>query len=86
MRPAQPLSAPEAAFLGLEPRDGIAVASYAGTITFGIQTDRDVIPDPAQLRDDLAAAFERLRTAATGHSALAADGAPRISPLQPRAS
>ncbi|HET7502525.1 MAG TPA: wax ester/triacylglycerol synthase family O-acyltransferase [Kofleriaceae bacterium] len=42
---------------------GIAVASYAGTMTFGIQTDRAVIPDAGPLRDDLAAAFEELRAA-----------------------
>lgn len=43
---------------------GIAVASYAGDMTFGIHTDRAVIPDVESLRDDLAAAFEELRAAA----------------------
>jgi hypothetical protein len=65
---------------------GIAVASYAGTMTFGIQTDREVIPDAAQLRDDLAAAFELLRTAATSRTTLAVDGAPRVQPMHPQAS
>jgi diacylglycerol O-acyltransferase / wax synthase len=65
---------------------GIAVASYAGTMTFGIQTDRDVIPDAAQLRDDLAAAFELLRTAATSRTTLAFDGAPRVQPMHPQVS
>lgn len=44
---------------------GIAVASYAGALTFGIQTDRAVIPEVDRLRDDLAAAFDELLRAAT---------------------
>ena len=44
---------------------GIAVASYAGTVNFGLQADREVLPDLAALRDDLAAAFDAL-LAATG--------------------
>lgn len=43
---------------------GIAIASYAGELTFGIQTDRAVIPDADRFRDDLAAAFDELRAAA----------------------
>jgi WS/DGAT/MGAT family acyltransferase len=42
---------------------GVAVASYAGDMTFGIHTDRAVIPDIDVLRDDLAAAFDELRAA-----------------------
>ena len=44
---------------------GIAVASYAGSMTFGIQVDRAVIADVGQVRDDLAAAFEALLEAAS---------------------
>ncbi|HEU0032554.1 MAG TPA: wax ester/triacylglycerol synthase domain-containing protein [Kofleriaceae bacterium] len=43
---------------------GIAVASYARSLTFGIQTDHAVIPDATRVRDHLAAAFEALRDAA----------------------
>jgi hypothetical protein len=43
---------------------GIAVASYAGTVSFGLQADREVVPDLAVLRDDLAAAFDALLAAA----------------------
>ncbi|MGE5184036.1 MAG: wax ester/triacylglycerol synthase domain-containing protein [Acidobacteriota bacterium] len=39
---------------------GVAVASYAGSLTFGLQADRDVIPDLAPLREDLAASFAEL--------------------------
>ena len=47
---------------------GIAVASYAGALTFGLQADRAVVPNVADLRDDLAAAFTTLcRAAATEH-------------------
>ncbi len=42
---------------------GIAVASSAGALTFGLQVDRRVIGDVAQLRDDLAAAFDELSAA-----------------------
>lgn len=55
---------------------GIAVASYAGDLTFGIQTDREVIPDPGQLRDDIAAAFAELRAAPGVSTALSAPAAP----------
>lgn len=44
---------------------GIAVASYAGTVSIGLHADREVVPDLAVLRDDLAAAFDAL-LAATG--------------------
>jgi diacylglycerol O-acyltransferase len=43
---------------------GVAVASYAGTITFGIHVDRAVIANVGQLRDDLGAAFRTLLEAA----------------------
>ncbi len=43
---------------------GVAVASYAGMMTFGLQADHEVIADLAPLRDDLAAAFAELVTAA----------------------
>jgi hypothetical protein len=43
---------------------GIAVASYAGTMTFGFQVDQAVIADAGQVRDDFAAAFESLLDAA----------------------
>jgi WS/DGAT/MGAT family acyltransferase len=43
---------------------GIAVASYAGALVFGLQTDRRVVPDVDRLRDDLAVAFDALRDAA----------------------
>ena len=42
---------------------GIAVASYAGAMTFGIQADRAVIPELDRLRNDLIAAFDDLRDA-----------------------
>jgi len=44
---------------------GIAAASYAGTMTFGIQVDRAVIADVGEVRDDLAAAFDALLEAAS---------------------
>ena len=50
---------------------GIAVASYAGALTFGIQTDRVVIPDVCQFRDDLAAALDELCAAARAMSTTA---------------
>jgi len=40
---------------------GIAVASYAGALSFGVQADRAIMPDVAAFRDELAAAFEELR-------------------------
>ena len=43
----------------------IAVASYAGTMTFGLQVDRAVIADIGPVRDDLVAAFDALRDAAS---------------------
>ncbi len=43
---------------------GFAVASYAKALTFGIQVDRAVIPDPAPLRDHLAAELDALAAAA----------------------
>ena len=42
----------------------IAVASYAGALTFGLQADRSVVPELAELRDDLADSFDTLRRAA----------------------
>jgi len=60
---------------------GIAAASYAGTMTFGIHADREVIHDAGQLRDDLAAAFDALRDAAArkpGAPARPPDGAPQV--------
>lgn len=59
---------------------GIAVASYAGQLVFGLQADRRVVPDVDRLRDDLAAALDALRDAAT--RALAA--APTAVPAAPR--
>ncbi|HEU4727465.1 MAG TPA: wax ester/triacylglycerol synthase domain-containing protein [Kofleriaceae bacterium] len=59
---------------------GIAVASYAGTMTFGIQTDHAVIPDAGQLRDDLAASFEELRGAAAGPPVIGPR--PAVQPMQ----
>jgi len=41
----------------------IAIASYAGMLTFGVQADRAVVPDVAAFRDDLVAAFDALRAA-----------------------
>jgi len=64
---------------------GIAVASYAGMLTFGIQTDRAVIPDVEQFRDDLAAAFETLRGAAQREARVASLAMPittAVTPLQ----
>lgn len=69
--PTQPLSLLDAKLTRIVPivnlwphqSLGIAVASYAGDMTFGIQTDRAVIPDVDLLRDDLAAAFDELRAA-----------------------
>jgi hypothetical protein len=69
--PAQSLSLLDAKltrivpFVNLWPHQslGVAVASYAGDMTFGIHTDRAVIPDVDLLRDDLAAAFDELRAA-----------------------
>jgi WS/DGAT/MGAT family acyltransferase len=42
---------------------GIAVASYADTLSFGLQADRTALPDLAAIRDDLAAAFDALLVA-----------------------
>jgi hypothetical protein len=53
---------------------GIAVASYAGSVFFGLQADRATVPDLAALRDDLAAAFDAL-VAAAGSPLPAAAGA-----------
>jgi hypothetical protein len=44
---------------------GIAVASYAGIMSFGIQVDRAVIAEVGDVRDDLAAAFDALLAAAS---------------------
>lgn len=48
--------------VNLWPHQGlaIAVASYAGTMTFGFQVDRAVIADAGPVRDDFAAAFQAL--------------------------
>ena len=43
---------------------GIALASYAGELVFGLQADRRVVPDLDRLRDDLAAALDALHEAA----------------------
>lgn len=61
---------------------GVAVASYAGAMTFGLQADRQVIPEPelAQLRDDLAAAFDALHMAAQRAPATAPARAPSAFP------
>lgn len=56
---------------------GIAVASYAGDMTFGLQTDRAVIPDAGVLRDDIAAVFEELRAAVPQ----ASSGRPANAPM-----
>lgn len=43
---------------------GIAIGSYAGTITLSVDADRAVMPDPAPFIDDLAQSFDELRAAA----------------------
>lgn len=55
---------------------GIAVASYAGQLVFGLQADRRVVADIDRLRDDLAAALDALREAAPAVTA-----APPLSAL-----
>lgn len=45
---------------------GIAVASYADMLTFGLQGDRAVLPDLDALRAHLAASFDELRALAGG--------------------
>lgn len=65
---------------------GIAVASYAGALVFGLHADRRVVPDVDQLRDDLAAAFDALRDAAirTPRAApIAPPGLARVRPMYP---
>jgi WS/DGAT/MGAT family acyltransferase len=64
---------------------GIAVASYAGALTFGIQTDRAVIPDPDQFRDDLAVAFHALGDASREKRAAAVPPADAVAPPSWRA-
>lgn len=61
---------------------GIAVASYAGELVFGLQADRRVVPDVDRLRDDLAAALDALRDAATRTVAAAPRAVP-AAPLEP---
>jgi hypothetical protein len=65
---------------------GVAVASYAGELVFGLQADRRVVPDVDRLRDDLAAALDALRDAATrtpGVSPAAAPIAVASGPVRP---
>jgi hypothetical protein len=45
---------------------GIASATYAGTMSFSVHADFDVITDATRLRDDLARAFDALVTAPRG--------------------
>lgn len=46
-------------------RTGIAVLSYAGTLSFGILADHDTVPDLDVLADGIEDAVHRLRAAAT---------------------
>ncbi len=58
---------------------GIAVASYAGELVFGLQADRRVVPDVDRLRDDLVAELDALRDAATRALAAAPIAVPAAS-------
>jgi len=55
---------------------GIAAASYAGTMAFGIHADREVVPDADAFRDDLSAAFDELRASASLAARAASPGSP----------
>lgn len=61
---------------------GIAVASYAGQLVFGLQADRRVVPDLDRLRDDLAAALDALCDAGT-RALAAAPIAVSVTPTEP---
>jgi len=52
---------------------GVAIFSYDGKLFFGINTDRDTVPDPYRFVEDISAAFEELRTAPAGTRAVGTD-------------